>query len=334
MKKLYFLILFQIYYSLIFADTILTIDRTYQGRILSANKQAVVFETGKRIITLDKSKILSYTFSKSDMLVFKSGKNVKCKVIGILKGYVVYVTSQKAFKQKEGKITKIKSNIGSELEIKSLPFTANGFKPVPFHIEIESNNNTRFIYFKIPVMGLLNSSLSNWKKQFTTKAGNHPDTKGYPIGGEAGLALNNNFSLGIGYEYFYYPQISIVDNLSNLTGETYVSCSFPYMNLKFNIFQNSNYCFYTSADFGLLLANYNLKIPYGTTINLNGQALANQIKFGLSFPITNKLEGSAEIGFLAAKIDQMKYHGKEIPQYNLDFSGINFSYSLRYIINF
>jgi hypothetical protein len=89
----------------------------------------VNFEATKKILIFKKNQILGYRFSSSDILYLKSGETINCKVIGILKGYIIYVTPQKAFKQKEADVARIKNNNGPELQIRSLPFTANGFIP-------------------------------------------------------------------------------------------------------------------------------------------------------------------------------------------------------------
>ena len=159
MKLVFIILLSIVINSWLIADTIVTQSGTYHGRILSASKRSVNFETTKKIITFQKNQILSYKFSASDILYLKSGESINCKVIGILKGYVVYVTPQKAYKQKEAEIARIKNNNGPELQIKSLPFTTNGFTPTPEdQIEIDKDESGKYLYLKLPVLGQLNSS--------------------------------------------------------------------------------------------------------------------------------------------------------------------------------
>ncbi len=224
MKQVFIILLSFLINSCLIADTIVTQSGTYHGRILSATKNTVTFEKSKKTITLDKIQILSYSFSTSDILYIKSGETINCKVIGMLKGYVVYVTPQKAFKQKETNIARITKNNGPELQIKSLPFTTNGFTPTPRNqIEIDKDESGNYLYLKLPVLGLHNSLLANWKVQFETETGKHPDTIGYPIGGEIGLSINRFLNLGIGYEYFFHPQIALIDNSTSNKGEDLLS---------------------------------------------------------------------------------------------------------------
>ena len=321
--------------SWLIADTIVTQNGTYHGRILSASKSSINFETAKKTITLDKDQILSYTFSKSDVLYFKNGKSINCKVIGILKGYVVYVTSQKAFKQKEADVAEIKNNNGPELQIKSLPFTAYGFNPTPEdQIKFDNNESGKYLYLKLPILGLLNSSLNDWKGQFVTETGMHPDPKGYPIGGEIGFSISRFLNLGIGYEYFFHPQITLIDNSTANSGEDLVSYSFPHASVKFNIIQRTNFDMYFDGNFGLLQAREKLSNPQDVTIYQAGETFAGRIKMGLAFPFSDNINGFIEIGYLSAKIKDVKTDGQIVPEYSLDFSGIHLSGGLNLIIHF
>jgi hypothetical protein len=334
MKPVFIILLSFVINSCLIADTIVTQSGTYHGRILSATKSTVNFEKSKKTITLDKSQILSYSFSASDILYLKSGETINCKIIGILKGYVVYVTPQKAFKKKEADIARIENNNGPELQIKSLPFTTNGFIPTPPQIETKSNKFNKFIYFKLPVMGLLNSSLSDWKDQYVSETGKNPDTKGYPIGGEIGYSINRFLSLGAGYEYFFHPQITLIDNSTPNKGEDFLSYSFPYAVLKINIIQKTKFNSYLNGNFGLLQAKEKIKNPQGMTTNLTGDTFAGRVKFGIAIPFSDKINGCFEIGYLTAKVKNLKFDGEEVPEYNLDFSGFNFSGGLKFIIHF
>lgn len=332
MKTAFIVFISIIINSSLVADTIVTKYGTYQGRILRVTKNSVDFETSEKTITLDKKQILNYTFSTSDMIYFKNGKTVNCKIIGISKGYVVFVSSSRTAKVNMNNLIKKDYNIGPELQVRSLPFTINGFIPTP-HLT-NQDKYSRFFYLKLPILGLINSSLKNWRNQFVTENGIHPDSKGYLIGGEIGFSLSRFLSLGAGYEYFFHPQIALIDNSTSNKGEDLLSYSFPYASVKFNIIQRTNFDIYFNGNFGLLQAIEKLNNPQGVTTSLVGNTFAGRIKIALVFPFSDNVNGFIEIGYLSAKIKDVKTDEQILPEYNLDFNGFSFFGGLNFIIHF
>lgn len=211
MKTVFIILLIFLINSCLIADTIVTKNGTYQGRILRANKNAVTFETSKKIMTLDKSQILSYSFSTSDILYLKSGKTINCKIIGILKGYVVYVTPQKAYKQKQADVARIKNNNGPELQIKSLPFATDGFTPTSEDqdkIEDQKIGNSVSVsigYWK-PSLEEVNDALDLWSKTLDeadiTPQGDDKFSGNFTVGGTIIVGISERAALRADLSYW------------------------------------------------------------------------------------------------------------------------------------
>ncbi|MBN1349534.1 hypothetical protein JXJ21_09005 [candidate division KSB1 bacterium] len=334
MKAIFIILLGFAINSSLHADMVVTRKGSYQGRILSANKKSVKFATSKKIIAIEKSLILSYTFTTSDMLYFTNGKRAKCKILGILKGYVLYATRRKAFKRKEASITKIQRGIRSELQIYSIPFTTYGFIPTSYKILNSQKPSNSFIYLKLPSIGLLNASLNDWKDRFASKTGKHPDTYGYPISGGIGIKLNRYMNIGLGYEYFFRPPIRLIDNPVTDKGEDTLSYLFPHASIKFCLIRKSYLGIYLNGELGLIQAKEELKNPQSISEYFTGENFAARMKIGFSFPLLNKIDGYIETGYQSAKVMDINSRDEHVANYSLDFSGIILSCGLGYHINF
>jgi mRNA-degrading endonuclease HigB of HigAB toxin-antitoxin module len=291
-------------------DTIVTQLKTYQGIITGANKKAIMIDTGDEKVAVAKAQIKSCMFATSDIITLRNNRTIVCKVIVIANGIVGYVTDKEAAKVKATSILGIDRDRGPELLVKSLPFTSTGF--IPGNIK-----QSRILFLALGVSTIY-SNLKEWREQFTSDTGKHPNQIGYSFSGEIGIASDNRLFYSIGCKYYFKPTIQIKDFIVDETVLYNTRYLFPFGGIKVRLMNKNSFFYYAKVEAGWLQSQEKVDAGDNGKKSYKRDTMAGKIIVGVSFQIMKSSKVNLEAGYFLAKIKAEDKEGSSIP---LDFSG-------------
>ena len=314
--------------SLVFSDSIVLKDGSiYSGKILGSTGTMIRIETSENIENIPESEVLSLLFSNADILYFKNKSSVECKILRKTGDSITILTldGEKVVDNKE--IKSVKYNIGHELKVTSLSITDQHFKNKPNRF-IWTGKFQKNIYLGLN-LGSQYSSLDSWKEQFYFENDKISATTGFQLGGEIGIIINKYLELGIGYQRFLFPTVKVTLTLPNF--EDRVSASFYYGSLKIGHYLEKipDLRIYCGIDLGYLNGIEKIHGLEGMDLEASGKIFAQRFKIGSAY-FHGNFALFFEIGYLLAKVSELDFLGKEVPDYDLDISGLSLITGLKF----
>jgi hypothetical protein len=309
----------------VYADTLVLKDGSvYEGTLKQVTESKIKFESSKKLLSLDHDQILSFKFTNSDLLFFKTDSTLKCKVFNKVGSMVVVVTEAGIREIKNTVIQKLERDAGGELKVTGLPPTGPQFVNKSRKV-VWSGDFKQSFYFQ-PTFGLQISGLGDWKDQFTPK----PSGNGFNIGAAAGFNLISVISLGIGYEFFIYQKVDIQG-----IWEDKLTANFFYghIQVRSGIKNVPGLFLYTQIDPGFFTGKEKISMS-GSELEGSGNVFAFRLRGGVEYFTTGSLSIFTEIGGLFANVSNVEVVGQTVSNYSLDFSGIAFLSGFKIYIPF
>jgi hypothetical protein len=311
-----------------FPDTVVLTDGSvYSGKIIESTEIIIKIETNKKTENFPKSDIYSIVLANADILHYANGQSIECKIIRKTGDAITVMTAEGEKVIDNSLIKNVQYNMGHELKLTSLPATDRHFKNNPNPL-IRAGEDQMNIYLG-GYFGCQYSFLDSWKKQFFTENGTHPSTSGLKVGGEIGIIKNKYIEFGAGFEYFFLPTVKVTATQPNF--EDKVSSFFYYGALKIGrtLTKLPNMRVYGGIDLGLLNGIEKAQNMGGIDFEASSKVFAKCLKIGSSY-FNGNSSYYFDIGYLMAKVTDVKLLGNEIPNYELDFSGIVLVSGYRY----
>ncbi|MBN1998760.1 hypothetical protein JW935_14470 [candidate division KSB1 bacterium] len=309
------------------ADTIVLDDGSlYSGKISASTENEIKILLQKNIAEIPKEKVLSLFFSSSDFVYLQNGQIIECKILRKEGSLITVVTTDGERTINNTDIKTVRYNMGQELKVNSLSITDRHFKNDPRqYIGAGKNFNTIYLggYYTIHF-----ASLDKWKKQFIFENGNHPLTNGFQLGGEIGFSTNL-FTIGAGFDHFFLPKIEVMTESSSLQDK--VSASFYYATINYgqSLKSEPNLNIYAGIDFGFLNGKENAYNLNDMDFEASATIFASRYKIGTAYFFRNA-SIYFNVGYLSGKITHLELLGHDIPNYDLDFSGLSLVSGLRF----
>jgi hypothetical protein len=314
--------------SMAISDSIVLKDGSvYSGKILGATESIVKIETRKNIENLPASEVLSLVFANADVVNLTKGQSIECKIISKTGDMITIMTTDGEQTVDNKEIKNVQYNTGYELKVSFLPVTDRHFKNNPNPM-IRAGEKQKSVYVGAYI-GSQFSSLDAWQKQFIPQNGKRPPTNGLQLGGEIGIINNKNFEIGAGFEYFFIPVVKLNSAQSNAKDKVSSFLYYGALKICHNLNKLPNMRIYAGLDLGLVNGIEKIQGLGGMDFEASSTTFAKRIKIGSSYFYRNS-SYYFDIGYLAAKVTDLEILGKEIPDYNLDFSGLFIVSGYRY----
>ena len=301
------------------SDTIILKDGTlHEGTIKWAADSSVAIWVKKKTVIISHSKILSLSFTSADLVHLKSKAVLECKVTMKYDTAYVILTSQGIETIPINQVREIEYNHGYPLKVVKLPLTGSDFKNKSGNW-VWAGDFKPNIYFGGRLAGHF-PRLKDWKEQFSEAF----FTRCPNLNGEIGYAVNRQFNLSVGYDYFFFGPVEVVDSAGY---KDRISASFIHGSLKFNRQSKSHPSglFYGKADFGLLYGTEKVENADGVTLTAAGNTFAYRLSLGIQAFFDGNTSCFFELRYLSAKVSDFRLLGQKIENYSLDFSGLSFT---------
>lgn len=312
------LFLFVLTVQFLAADIIVTRDGTiYKGMISSAADSTITITDGALTVALSRQVIIAVHFTHSDILTLQSGEEIIGKVAAKEGDDVVIATPEGTRRVPSASVVQLRYNAAGEIKVPELPRTGKHFTNVA-EDEPVYRTDDKGVYVALQVSNHY-AALDDWKNQFS---GGVVQTQGFVLGMEAGVEFSSHVSIGAGYEGFVTPTVEV--RATNPTFDDHVSYNFIYGSLLFGGHPASSpeTFIYAGADAGLLTGTESITGMNGVDFDGTGEVVGFRPKVGVRYRSGPRIGLIAEMGYLNAKVDQLKVLGTIVPNYALDLSGI------------
>ncbi len=306
------------------ADIIVTRDGTiYKGMVSAATDSTITITDGALSVALSKEVIIAVNFTHSDVVVLQSGEEIIGKVTAKEGDDVVIATPVGVRRVKSSSVEHLRYNASGEIKVSELPRTGKHFSNVAEDASVFRADD-RGVYVALQVSNHY-AALDDWKNQFT---GGVVQTQGYLFGIEAGYELSGHVIIGAGYEGFSTPTVEV--RATSPTFDDHVTYSFAYGSLLIGGQPSSSpeTFIYGGADIGLLTGTESITGMNGVDFDGSGDVVGFRPKAGVRYRTGPRFGLIAELGYLSAKVDQLKVLGTNVPNYSLDLSGFFYRFGV------
>lgn len=306
------------------ADIIVTRDGTlYKGMITAATDSTITITDGALTVALSKEVIIAVNFTHSDIVILQSGEEIIGKVTAKEGDDVVIATPAGVQRVKSSSVEHLRYNASGEIKVPELPRTGKHFTNAP-EDEAVYRTDGKGVYAALQVSNHY-AALDDWKNQFT---GGVVQTQGFLVGIEAGYELSGHVIIGAGYEGFSTPTVEV--RATSPTFDDHVTYSFAYGSLLIGGQPSSSpeTFIYGGVDAGLLTGTESIAGMNGVDFDGSGDVVGFRPKAGVRYRTGPRFGLIAELGYLSAKVDQLKVLGTNVPNYSLDFSGVFYRFGV------